>query len=205
MDSISFALFLMGAVAMALRAALFQHNLQELERLRREDMEKFLAAVAANPNNASAHASLGEMYFKEGRIGFAIHEYRTAISISPQGPFATKWKRALKEALGMQEFIDAGKPVPGFHSFRVCHQCHADVNAAAKKCPKCEAELDVGVVEWTLRPENRNDIIKNTVVVTGLLLAGSVIFSILPIEVKGVLLVSTVLVSYWLFLRSFGV
>jgi len=79
------------------------------------------------------------------------------------------------------------------------------VNAGAKKCPKCEAELDVGVVEWTLRPENRNDIIKNTVVVTGLLLAGSVIFSILPIEVKGVLLVSTVLVSYWLFLRSFGV
>ena len=198
-------IFLIAAAGVALRGALIRHNFQELDRLRNEEIGRYLAAVERDPKNASAHAFLGEKYLEDGLVGRSIQEYRTAIGLSPQGPFATKWKRQLKEALRMQEYLEAGQPVPGFHSFQVCDHCHVDVDAAAKKCPHCGTELQVGVVEWTLRPENRNDIIKNTVILAGSLVVGAILFSFLPIEIKGVLMVATIAVAYWLFLRSFGV
>lgn len=91
------------------------------------------------PSNAGAHAQLAEFLLEDGDINGAIDEFRTAIGLTPQGPFATEWKRKLKAALETQEILGCGEKVTGFHEWRVCEKCQAKVVAGAKTCPQCGA------------------------------------------------------------------
>ena len=107
----------------------------ENKRLVSEEETRCLIVIERDPTNAGAHAQLADLAYERGDLELAIHEWRTAVRLLPEGPFTLSWKRKLKRVLAMQEQIARGeRPVP-LHEMRVCPKCEADLPARAKACP----------------------------------------------------------------------
>ena len=184
-----------------------ESNRREMKRLRDVEIAKWAAALERDPRNAGAHAELAEKYLEDGKVDLGVHEFRLAIGLMPQGPFATRWKRKLKAALEFQEIVAAaitqGQPVPTFHDWRTCNECEATVTVKMKQCPQCGAVINVTFLDYCLDLENQKDIAKITIITCLVLWIGSLIFSALPLEVKGTLIIASVIVGAYYFLRSF--
>ena len=202
-------LLIFGLLALAVvwRPIAAESNRRELKRLRDADIAKWTAALQRDPRNAGAHAELAEKYLEDGRVELGIHEFRTAIGLMPQGPFATRWKRKLKSALQFEEIVAAaavgGTPVPTFQDWRTCDDCEGTVTVQMKKCPHCGAVTNVTFLDYCLDLENQKEIAKITIVLGLAVWIGSLIFSALPLDVKGVLIIASVIVAGYYFLRSF--
>ncbi|MDF2441451.1 MAG: hypothetical protein JWN98_2435 [Abditibacteriota bacterium] len=169
----------------------------EAKRHIEAEIAKYQCAIGVNPENSSAHAMLGETYYKAGRYDEAIHEFRTAINLSPHGPHSTKWKSNLRKALELQA---GAKP----YDFAVCDRCRADVPTDARACPRCGTRLRMGFVEWLLQPEVLKDVGRQTAVATSIAIILLVVFSSLSLEWKACVMCATVIVGGYYALRGIG-
>jgi tetratricopeptide (TPR) repeat protein len=178
----------------------------ESNRLKNEEFEKWQKAVEFDPNNAGAHAHMAEFFFENRELDNAIHSYRTAISLMPHGPFSDAWKRKLKTALEIKAALDRGEKIPAFNDLRVCHNCHQQVLVKFKKCPNCGAILHMNPIEFLTQPHIARAWARETmiisVVITLVLWIGGIIFTALPIEWKGCIIMASVMVGGWYLLRA---
>lgn len=169
----------------------------EQKRQTEEAIAKYQHAINFNPENSGAHAMLAETYFEAGRYDEAIHEFRTAIGLSPHGPHATKWKTSLRKALEAQAGFDR-------HDFTVCHRCQADMPTNAKACSRCGTRLRMGFMEWLCQPEVLKDVGRQTAVATSIAVILLTIFSSLSLEWKACVMCATVIVGGYYALRGIG-
>lgn len=170
---------------------------------RNEEIERTRRVLERDPSNSGTRAKLAAFLIEDGELEAGIHEYRTAISQSPHGPFTTEWKRKLRDALETQEIIARGERVPGFNEWRICENCQGKMAANAKTCPHCNAVIRMNFLEWVLQPNVKHDIVRETIPIALVLWVAAVIFMNLSLEWKGTLIISATMVGGWLILRSF--
>ena len=175
----------------------------ENRRLVSEDEMRCLRVIERDPTNAGAHAQLADIAWEREDLEVAIHEWRTAVGLLPQGPFTTSWKRKLKRALEMQTQRASGERPGSIHDWRVCPKCQADVSTKAKVCPRCGEVLYMNPVEYFKQPEVARSWARETAGFTLVLWCVGVIFINLPLEWKGTILVSSAIVGGWYILKSF--
>ncbi len=180
-------------------------GISEAKRYRREEIERTRRVLELDPTNSGTRAQFAAFLMQDGDIDGAIHEYRTAVSHSPHGPFTEAWKRKLKEALEIQATLSLGERVPGFNEWRVCRKCQARVSLRDKTCPKCGEVLQMGAMEWFFRADLQREMWRQCLPIVLVLWICAIIFSTLPREVQGMLIISSLMVGFWLFLRSFDV
>lgn len=174
----------------------------ENKRLISEEETRCLVVVERDPTNAGAHAQLANLAYDRQDLELAIHEWRTAIGLLPQGPFTTTWKSRLRRALEMREQQLRGERPVQMHEMRVCPKCEADVPTRAKNCPRCGEVLYMNPVEFIRQPEVARAWAKETAGFTIVLLLVGIIFMNVPLEVKGTLLMSTAIVGGYYFLKG---
>lgn len=175
----------------------------ENKRLISEEETRCLRVIERDPTNAGAHAQLADLAYDRQDLELAIHEWRTAIRILPDGPFTTSWKRRLKRVLEMQEQQARGERPQQMHQMRVCPNCQAEVSTSAKTCQRCGEVLYMNAVEFFKQPEVAREWARETAGFTIVLVFAGIIFMNLPIEWKGLLLMSTAIVGGYYFLKSF--
>lgn len=176
----------------------------ETKRLRSEEETRCLRVIERDPTNAGAHAQLAELAYDREDLEIAIHEWRTAIGILPEGPFSTSWKRRLRRALDRQEQQARGeRPVP-MHEMRVCPNCQADVSTRAKTCPRCGEVLSMNPIEFFSQPEVAREWARETAAFTIVLLLVGIVFMNVSLEWKGTLLMSTAIVGGYYLLKGIG-
>ena len=174
----------------------------ENKRLISEEETRCLIVVERDPTNAGAHAQLADLAYDRQDLELAIHEWRTAIRLLPEGPFTTSWKRKLKRALEMQAQQARGERPLEMHELRVCPKCEADLAKNARVCPRCGEVLYMNPVEFFKQPEVAREWARETAAFTVVLLCVGIIFMNVSIEWKGTLLMSTAIVGGYYFLKG---
>lgn len=179
-------------------AASHNWRLEEIERTRR--------VLERDPSNSGTRAKMAAFLIEDGDLEAGIHEYRTAINSSPHGPFTTEWKRKLREALDIQEKLARGEPIPSFNDWRVCHKCEATLSVKDKTCPRCGTTISRTLLEWGLDRQTQREIGREAIPIILVISVGIIVFApfftALPIEWRGTIIISTVIVMGYLFLRS---
>ncbi len=176
----------------------------ENKRLLSEEETRCLIVIERDPTNAGAQAQLADLAYDRQDLELAIHEWRTAVRLLPQGPFTTSWKRKLKRALEMQEQQARGERPLQMHEMRVCPQCQAEVSTRAKTCLRCGEVLYMNPIEFFKQPEIAREWAKETAAFTIILLCAGIIFMNVSLEWKGVLLMSTAIVGGYYLLKGIG-
>ena len=174
----------------------------ESKRLVSEEETRCLVVIERDPTNAGAHAQLADLAYDRQDLELAIHEWRTAVRLLPEGPFTTSWKRKIKRALEMQAQQARGERPVQMHEMRVCPACQAEVSTSAKKCPRCDEVLYMNPIEFMRQPEVAREWAKETAAFTIVLLLVGIIFMNVSIEWKGTLLMSTAIVGGYYFLKG---
>ena len=177
----------------------------ETNRYHSEEFERIKSIVERDPTNSGTRAQYAGLLMKAGDVEGAIHQYRTAIGNSPHGPFTDSWKRKLKEALEVQAILTRGERVPGFDEWRTCRKCQAKLTLSDKTCPKCGEVQQMGVGEWVQSEGVMADIWRQSWPIALVLWIAAIVFSALPIEWQGTLIIASLFVGFWLFVRSFNV
>ncbi len=204
MNGFSF-LLLMFAAFFGYRALGNFADKSESKRGRSEEIERARLVVELDPSNSGTRAQYAAYLIEEGDLEGGIHHFRTAIGNSPHGPFTESWKRQLKRALETQEIVARGEKVPGFNEWRTCRRCQARLTLEDKSCPKCGEVLQMGVGEWVKSEGVARDIWKESWPFALALGIAAIVVSSLPMEWQATLIISALIVGFWLFLRSFNV
>ncbi len=174
----------------------------ENRRLISEEETRCLVVIERDPTNAGAHAQLADLAYERQDLELAIHEWRTAVRLLPEGPFTTSWKRKLKRALETQAQIARGERPLGVDELRVCPRCEADLPKNARNCPRCGEVLYMNPVEFMRQPEVARAWAKETAGFTIVLLLVGIVFMNVSIEWKGTLLMSTAIVGGYYLLKG---
>jgi RNA polymerase subunit RPABC4/transcription elongation factor Spt4 len=202
MNGFTYLLFLAG-LWFGLRTLLRNWDKADSANWRDEEIERTRRVLERDPTNSGTRAKMAGFLIEDGDLEAGIHEYRTAISSSPHGPFTTEWKRKLRDALDVQEKLARGERIPGFNEWRVCEKCQATLSVKEKTCTRCGATISRGFMEWTLDKQTQREIWGEALPFAVVLIVAFCIFSTLPFEWKGTIIISTTMVMGYLFLRSF--
>lgn len=159
------------------------------------------AAVDRDPMNAPARMELARVLRKRGELDLAIQHMEWTLHHFPRLDFRVKteldtWKRE-RERIGV--------PQPLF-----CHRCSAENPWNATQCCQCGAMFGTSAsIRQRVEQEGGPKRVIRGWVVTATVI--NIIFlslfylpHYLPIEVIGVLIISSVIVGAWLFLRWVG-
>ncbi len=203
MNGFSF-LCLVLALGLGLRVAMIYANTRGMSDERRMEYEHYTAVVQRDPNNAGSYARLAEMLYEDKRVDEAISAWRRAIYLLPQGPFTTKWKRDLKRALEIQATLARGEKPLEQSDVRICPRCEAIVPNAITICPNCGETLHMSFANTLAQTDVAKSWLKETLAVCAILFIAAIIFSALPMEVKGTLIISATLVVGYLIIRAIG-
>lgn len=197
-------LCLVFALGLALRVARIYANSAGIRDERRMEYERHQAVVRQDPTNAGSYAHLAEMLFEDKHVDDAISAWRRAINLMPQGPFTIKWKRDLKRALEVQAILARGEKPLEQQDMRICPRCEMKVPNAITTCPNCGEILHLSFANTIAQTEVAKSWIKETVVVCVVLWILSIVFSALSLEWKGAIIISSLLVGGFFFIRSLG-
>ena len=165
------------------------------KRLQSDDIERLESAIAFDPDNAGAHAGLGEKLANLKRIDEAINEYRTAIRLLPDGLQTKRWKSDLRTLLDAQNGIDR-------YDFQVCRSCTCDMPRGTKNCPKCGEVQNMNFFQWSSKRENLLPSLRDSALATLVLFVVLSALMVLPIEVAASLVTASVLVGGWFLLQA---
>lgn len=164
-----------------------------------EDISKYRRAIEMDPNNAGAHVFLGDALMKRGSYVAAVAQYEAAISINPRSdhPHAESWNYKLRKAR------EAGAGIEVATRLIVC-TCGAESPVSAKTCGRCGATLQMSFFKWLTQPGNMKDIVRVAVPAFCMVAAALAIFSSLPLEWKGCILMASAIVGGYFLLRAIG-
>lgn len=170
---------------------------RDVREWRDEEIARYESALERDPNNASFHALLAEKLVEAGRREEAIHEFRTAIGLSPHSPQTVQWKTHLRKTLETQ----AGRDT---FNFTVCDNCEADMPVGTRVCTRCGNVMRMGFLEWVAKPENYRSIARQAAVPICIAIILFTVFSALSLEWKACVICACVIVGGWSFLRFLG-
>ncbi len=159
------------------------------------------STVERDPMNAPARMGLARMLRKRGELDLAIEHMDWTLQQYPRLGYRIKmeldtWKRE-KERVGV--------PQPIF-----CHRCHAENDPNASHCRECEAAFGTraSVLQRVDQEGGPRRVIRGWVVTATVIniVCFALIYlpHILPIEVVGVVIIASVIVGAWLFLKWVG-
>ena len=93
--------FVVGAAMLLACAVLpflwLQLEKRSLKQLETEDLTRLRNAIAFDPENASAHALLGEKLLESRNYDAARTQIETAMRLLPEGAQTNRWKALLRE------------------------------------------------------------------------------------------------------------
>jgi hypothetical protein len=191
--------FLWIAVMVAACAALplvtRKANRRALRQMAYSRISGYLSAIARDPKIAAAYAYLGDAYMECGRLEEAIRAYEKAIELDPIHSHRERAK--LREA---QE----AKQGRTRSSILVCDVCRGEFPVGPKACVHCGARVRMSFFEWLAQPESIKAVTRQTVVVMLVLMILYAVFSTLPLEVKGCVIIASLFVGAFCFLRGIG-
>ncbi|RYX83299.1 hypothetical protein EON83_15670 [bacterium] len=203
MNGFSF-LCLIIALGLGLRVMMLYANSHGVHEERRLEYERNNAVIQQNPSNAGAYARLAEMLFEDKRVDEAVASWRYAINLMPQGPFTTKWKRDLRRALEVQATLARGEKPLEQRDVRICPRCEAQVPNVITVCPNCGETLHLSFANTIAQTDVAKSWLKETLIVSGVLWIIGIIFSALPVEWKGAVIISTAIVVGFYAIRAIG-
>ena len=172
------------------------------------------------PESPSAHEALGDALREAGRADEAVRCYQTALDLQARASAAGGGVIGAgiggaglehKLRLTQEEAGRGGVPAPGETMAtrqQVCRQCGALNGPQERVCVNCAAQMPVDGFFDTLRHDDmRTNILREAaettamfaVVIVALIIAGG-----MPLEVKGVLGISTAAVLGFRFLKRIG-
>jgi hypothetical protein len=166
-----------------------------------QTFNRFASAVEQDPMNAPARMELARILRKRGELDLAIQHMEWTLERFPRLDFRIKteldtWKRE-RERVGI--------PQPIF-----CHKCLCENPWNATQCYECGAMFGTSAsIKQRIDQEGGPKRVIRGWVVTAAVL-NFICFSlivlphVLPVEVIGVLIISSVIVGAWLFLRWVG-
>lgn len=156
-------------------------------KMNRQDFEKFQKALQFDPRNAAAHAGLGLKYLEYKLYEPAAIHLRQAVTLSPDSPNSHVWRHRLEEAEARQT---GQVPVDTI----ICSRCELEMPSNTRNCPRCGELQRMGFGEWLIQPANFKAVVRDTVQVFCVVIALLAVFSALPWEWKGVVLMATAIV-----------
>jgi len=159
------------------------------------------SAVERDPMNAPARLELARLLRKRGELDLAIEHMEWTLQQFPRLDYRIKteletWRRE-KERVGV--------PQPIF-----CHRCHAENPHNATHCVECNAAFGTraSVKQRIDQEGGPKRVIRGWVVTAAVI--NIILFAIIylphfvPIEIIGVVIIASVIVGAWLFLRWVG-
>lgn len=194
--------FLMALLAVSFGLPVFGTRLhkQAQKQLDDGDIQKFRAAIERDPQNASAYAFLGDALMKRGSFIAAQAQYEKAVQLAPQ---AEAWQRKLRDARMEVERQTLGTSAPPTRIL-VCTNCRADNDAALSHCSRCNTLLPGTAREFWQNRSQQKEILR-TSSAAGLMGAGCVaVFSSLPLEWKGCVLMASAIYFAFCWMKNFG-
>lgn len=163
-------------------------------KLRDDDIERYERAIVFDATNAGAHAGLAEKLATLARRDEAIHEYRTAVRLMPNGPQTTRWKSELRALLDEEAGIDR-------YDFKVCDSCHRDMAKKQSTCPHCDAVQSVNFFVWAARPENALPTLRYVIAISLIIIFLFTFLGAVPLQVAGIVIMLLLPGVGWLVLR----
>jgi hypothetical protein len=170
-------------------------NRRALDEMLNEDMRRYQQAIARDPNNMGAHSFLADAYVERGLLAEAITEYETAIRLDHVNTTSEQHKltRIKNRLAGMER-----------KSIVVCPACQCDTPAENPTCRKCGASLRVGFIDWLRQPANYRTVFRMSMGFIVVFFLVGLVFSHLPSEVKGCVIMATLLVVGFYIFRALG-
>lgn len=171
------------------------------QRMEDDRVRAFTTVLERNPMDAVARVALAEELARRERIDEAIEQMEWVLQRFPRlqgshGYQLESWRRA-RDRRGMPEPI-------------FCHMCNAENPGDAVLCATCGAMFGTktGMVQKVWRDGGPRRVLRAWLVTSGALTSAAFLLTVaphfLPIEVIGILVIATVLVAAFLFLRWVG-
>jgi hypothetical protein len=190
---------LLVILASAIMVPVFGQMSEQIQHQHMEDdkMERYGHALEQDPMNHAARMGLAEVLHKKGELDQAIEHMSWVLQQAPSLSFRIRpqlesWKRE-KERVGV--------PMPIY-----CHQCRAENPWNATQCYECGAAFGVrsGMKQQVWREGGPKVVIRGWIVTATTLVIGCFIFLNLPSIIAGPIILATIIVAFFLFLKWVG-
>jgi hypothetical protein len=174
-----------------------------------EAIAEYKAAIKLNPHDVSALRRKLNYVLELREEELARHPHRamvqralntgTAVQPGPAAPGAP-----VAQSGNAPAQTGAPAPLVRRHDVTMCPACRLDTPSASKTCVHCGEQINLGFVEWLARPENFRDLTRQFVVCMLVAVVLLAVFTALPIEVKACVLMASLAVGGFYFLRGLG-
>ncbi len=169
----------------------------QMGRIDDHRLHSYSRALEDDPMNHPARMGLAEALYKKGDLDSAIEHLSWTLEQAPKlsmriRPQLDSWKRE-KERIGAPQWI-------------VCHQCYAENMPATERCEKCGAAFGTraGVQQRVWREGGPKVVIRAWITTSLAIIIACGLFRYLPTIIAGPLIVATLLVGVFLFLKWAG-
>ncbi|MEP6754292.1 MAG: hypothetical protein ABJA67_02235 [Chthonomonadales bacterium] len=169
----------------------------QLRSIDKDRLEKYSEALDRNPMDHAARLAYAEALKKEGDIHEALKHMEWLLETVPSLSFRVRpqvesWRREL-------ERVGVPNPI-------ICHRCHAENAWNAEGCEQCGAAFGTvrGMKQSVHNDGGPKAVIRGWLVAsTSVIVVMFVLFS-MPTIIAGPIILATVLVAIWLFLKWVG-
>ncbi|BDI29275.1 hypothetical protein CCAX7_13260 [Capsulimonas corticalis] len=204
------AIYLVGLIAWwSIRKFLNQREAQ-----RRQDAESALQRrISQDPGNMAVYEGLGDSYRSGGRLNDALGAYQKALEVAGDRPSAgVQYKiRQIQmdiDASGRKMTRSSGRGAGRAKDLINCVFCGAGNPLTSRRCEECGKELlhdtFLSALEtiWTDKIQRKKML--EAIAIISIPVLCIAFAANLSLEVKGVLIISAVVVGGWVFLHSFS-
>ena len=169
-----------------------QHN-----RIDSERMTSYARALEENPMNAAARMALAEALYKKGQMDLAIEHMEWTLQQFPAlsmriRPELDSWKRD-------RQRIGVAQPI-------YCHRCQGENHPECTHCVECGAPFGrrAGMKLALARHGGPKMVIRAWITTASVLILALTLLAIMPIQFAAPIILASVIVGAWLFLRWAG-
>ena len=169
----------------------------DLRKIANEEMDRYGRALEENPMNHAARMGLAELLHKRGELDQSIEHMEWTLQQAPSLSFRIRpqlegWKRE-------RERIGVAQPV-------FCHRCRCENHPMATECMECGAAFGVkaGMKQQMWREGGPQVVVRAWITTALTVLLGCFAFLFLPAILAAPILLATIIVGAWLFLRWVG-
>lgn len=171
------------------------------------------AVTERMPDSASAWEQLGDAFREADQYGQAVIAYERASMIQSASPGMSSGGVGLDHKIRLSRMEAAqggaiGKGEAARMGQQICRRCGTLSLPGARTCAACEETLPVDTMREVWEASDiRTRILRDALELTAMLLVVTIaiaVFQSMPLEIKGVLLISTFAVFGWKLLRLIG-
>jgi tetratricopeptide (TPR) repeat protein len=190
---------LAGAAYVFARVSAARHA----EGLAKQGRERWQKIIAQDPHHLVAHEALGDSWRASGRLMEARTSYLQALHLCG-GKLRDEPIRYKIGQIELALHEQVSKPLDPDRELILCPQCGAVNPPYNRACETCTATLPYKTFREALRDK---ELLRATAEAAACVLVLMVClwgFSAMPLDIQGVLIMSTVIVVGWRFLQAIG-